>query len=118
MNRYIGVMVVLLLAGCEKEASVRGNFVTDISQIKEGSTNKEGVLKAIGSPFLMTKDNRWVYLGRRELRAPFLHPEVESSVDYVIHFNDKDVVTKIEKPNFQRKEVKYDSDNTPVNLTK
>ena len=118
MNRYIGIALILFLTACEKEAAVRGNFVTNISQIHEGKTTKDYVLKAIGSPFLMTKDNRWVYIGRRELRAPFLHPEVESSVDYIIHFDDKDVVKKIEKPGFKGKDVKYDKGNTPVNLTK
>ena len=118
MNRYIGIALILFLTACEKEAAVRGNFVTNISQIQEGKASKEDVLKAIGSPFLMTKDNRWVYIGRRELRAPFLSPKVESSVDYVIYFDEKDIVKKIEKPAFNGKDIKFDKGDTPVNLTK
>lgn len=118
MNKLLSMSVICLgLAACEHEYSVRCNHIDekDISQIQVGKSNKDDVSKKLGTPFIVTEKNVWLYMCRHEDRTPFRDPMIKESANYRISFDEKGIVRNIEKVDLPYKKMSFDKGYTPVN---
>jgi len=117
MKRIIIISCCVFCFGCERDYAHRGNYITedDASSVVVGKSSKKDVQKHFGSAFLITKDNTWIYMGRRESRVPFKHPVVENSFGYIVSFDNKDIVKSVRKINASIVKMELDKENTRVN---
>lgn len=70
-----------------------------LAQIKPGVTDKQQVIKLIGSPSTVASfdDNVWYYISRQTKQVAFLKPDVLKQKVVIVHFNDKGIVTAIDR---------------------
>lgn len=117
MKRIIIISCCVFCLGCERDYAHRGNYITedDVAAVVVGKSSKKDVQKHLGSAFLMSKDNTWVYMGRGESRAPFKHPVVENSCGYVVSFDNKDIVKSVRKIDAGIVKIELDKESTRVN---
>ena len=91
----------LLLAACAPTVYTRGNLLDEekLAQIKVGESTREEVAAKIGSPTQVGTfdENCWYYFGRRTEQYSFLDPEVTEQKSVEVHFDDKGVVTAVNK---------------------
>ncbi len=87
------------LAGCNLPVNERGNLPKAdlLAQIKPGVTDKNSVKALLGTPSsIATFDgDTWYYISKEEKQIAFLRPEVLNQQVYVVHFNDKGIVTEV-----------------------
>lgn len=117
MKRIIIISCCVFCLGCERDYTHRGNYITedDVASVVVGKSSKKDIQKRLGSAFLMTKSNDWIYMGRGESRAPFKHPIVESSFGYIVSFDNKDIVKSVRKIDATLEQIELDKENTRVN---
>lgn len=120
MNKLLLMAVICLgLTACEHEYSVRCNHIDgkDVAQIQVGKSNKDDVSKKLGTPFIVTEKDVWLYMCRHESRTPFRDPMIMESVNYRISFDEKGIVRNVEKVDLPYKKMSFDKEYTPVNST-
>jgi outer membrane protein assembly factor BamE (lipoprotein component of BamABCDE complex) len=87
------------LAGCGFPVNQRGNLPKPdlLAQIRPGVTDKNSVKALIGtlSSIAAFDGDTWYYISKEEKQIAFLKPVVENQQVYVIHFNDKGVVSDV-----------------------
>jgi len=98
-------MSAIGLSGCGGDVAQRGNLPSAdrISEIQPGSTTREDVAKILGTPSStgVFNDKSWYYISRRTRQFAFLEPEVLDQQVYVIDFDDKGIVRKVEHKNLK-----------------
>lgn len=91
-----GSAVLLLLAACSSEVTVRGNMPDPevVATIQPGSTTRSGVVELLGSPSTVSnfEDKHWYYIGQKQTQVAFLEPEILERSVLVIAFNDAGTV--------------------------
>src|SRR5471030_3542173 len=91
-----GCALPLILAGCTPIVANRGNMLDEerISQVKAGSSSKNDVFEALGSPSIVSTfdDNTWYYVGQRTERVGVFAPEVTDRKLIQVSFDDTDHV--------------------------
>ena len=92
-------LALATLAGCNLPVNERGNLPKAdlLAQIKPGVTDKNSVKSLLGTPSsIATFDgDTWYYISKEEKQIAFLRPEVLNQQVYVVHFNDKGIVTEV-----------------------
>ena len=70
-----------------------------ISQVKTGTSSKNDVFEALGSPSIVSTfdDNTWYYVGQRTERESFFKPEVTDRKVIAVQFDDTDHVKGVER---------------------
>ncbi|MCH8685001.1 outer membrane protein assembly factor BamE [Pedomonas mirosovicensis] len=70
-----------------------------VAAIQPGIDNKESVSHTLGRPSLQSEfdPNTWYYVSRQTEQLAFLNPKPVKHEVLVINFNDKGVVSKVEK---------------------
>jgi outer membrane protein assembly factor BamE (lipoprotein component of BamABCDE complex) len=95
------VLIGFGLTACEPVIAERGNMVDPdrLKTITVGSSSKDDVIKAIGSPTAMGTfdENAWYYMGQRTSQESFFDPEVTDRRIVEIDFDKDDKVTKIKQ---------------------
>jgi len=88
-------------AGCSSIVDTRGNMVSpeQIALIKPGVDDTERVRKVFGSPTSTGAfdPSAWYYIARKTETTAFLTPAVVDSQVVVVRFNDRGLVTAIER---------------------
>jgi outer membrane protein assembly factor BamE (lipoprotein component of BamABCDE complex) len=96
-----GLAFPLLIAGCTPIIANRGNLLDEdrIAQVKTGSSSKNDVFEALGSPSIVSTfdDNTWYYVGQRTEREAFFKPEVTDRKVIAVAFDDTDHVQSIDR---------------------
>ncbi|MDB5394582.1 MAG: outer membrane protein assembly factor BamE [Rhodospirillales bacterium] len=96
-----GFAFPLILAGCTPIIANRGNMLDEdrIAQVKTGSSSKNDVFEALGSPSVVSTfdDNTWYYVGQRTEREAFFKPEVTDRKLIAVQFDDTDHVHSVDR---------------------
>ena len=96
-----GCILPLVLAGCQPIIANRGNMLDEerITQVKAGSSSKNDVFEALGSPSTVATfdDNTWYYIGQRTEREAFFDPVVTDRKIVLVRFDDSDHVKAVEQ---------------------
>lgn len=96
-----GLSLPLLIAGCTPIIANRGNMLDEerIAQVKPGSSSKNDVFEALGSPSVVSTfdDNTWYYVGQRTAREAFFTPQVTDRKIIAVQFDDTDHVKAVER---------------------
>lgn len=91
----------LVLAGCQPIIANRGNMLDEdrIGQVKAGSSSKNDVFEALGSPSITATfdDNTWYYIGQRTEREAFFRPEITDRKVIAVQFDDTDHVKLVDR---------------------
>jgi outer membrane protein assembly factor BamE (lipoprotein component of BamABCDE complex) len=105
--RYPALLVALLAAGCSLPAfmsypdQVRGNKIDQeqVTQLVPGTSTKQDAVALLGSPTARASfdDNTWIYIS--EVTKPVIAGTqgVEAQQVYLLSFNDKGVLTGVQK---------------------
>jgi len=88
------------LTACGLPVDDRGNLPKPdlLAQIKPGVTDKQTVIRLIGSPSSVAAfdDKTWYYISRETKQVAFLKPELLDQQVVVVHFDDKGIVTAVD----------------------
>ena len=114
MFKYAILFFAFLVSGCEHEYSFHGNYITadDLSKIKIGKTTQTSIRTNIGSPFMVTNKNEWLYIAKEEDSLPFKEHVVRSHKTYKIKFNPSGIVSNIEITDVPDLKLKFDKQDT------
>jgi outer membrane protein assembly factor BamE (lipoprotein component of BamABCDE complex) len=95
------IALPVALAGCTPIIANRGNMLDEdrIAQVKSGSSSKNDVFEALGSPSIVSTfdDNTWYYVGQRTEREAFFRPEVTERKVIAVEFDDTDHVKAVDR---------------------
>jgi outer membrane protein assembly factor BamE (lipoprotein component of BamABCDE complex) len=96
-----GCALPLILAGCQPIVANRGNMLDEdrITQVKAGSSSKNDVFEALGSPSIVSTfdDNTWYYIGQRTEREAFFKPVITDRKVIAVQFDDTDHVKTVDR---------------------
>jgi outer membrane protein assembly factor BamE (lipoprotein component of BamABCDE complex) len=96
-----GCALPLILAGCQPIVANRGNMLDEdrIAQVKAGSSSKNDVFEALGSPSITSTfdDNTWYYVGQRTEREAFFRPVITDRKVIAVQFDDTDHVKTVDR---------------------
>jgi outer membrane protein assembly factor BamE (lipoprotein component of BamABCDE complex) len=97
----VGCALPLVLAGCTPIVANRGNMLDEdrITQVKAGSSSKNDVFEALGSPSIVSTfdDNTWYYVGQRTEREAFFKPVITDRKLIAVQFDDTDHVKSLDR---------------------
>ena len=101
-TRCCSILVVALgVAGCATDVEQRGLLPDPdrIAQIHPGSSSRDDVQRILGTPSSVGvfSDNAWYYISRRTEQFSFFDPSVVDQQVYIIAFDDKGIVSAIDK---------------------
>jgi outer membrane protein assembly factor BamE (lipoprotein component of BamABCDE complex) len=94
------LVLPLAVAACTPTVANRGNLVeADRLALVQVGSSKDEVFQTLGSPTMISTfdDNTWYYMGQRTEQTAFFSPEIMDRQIVVVHFDDKDKVTSIDK---------------------
>lgn len=112
--KYAILFFAVLISGCEHERSFHGNYITadDLSKIKIGTTTQRDVRTNIGSPFMVTNKNEWLYISKEEDSLPFKEHIICSHRTYKIEFTPNGIVSNVQTADIQDLKLKFDKQDT------
>ena len=115
-NRYILLALILLTSSCEHDHTFHGNYVTphDLSQIKIGKSTQNDVRAILGSPFLITNKNDWIYISKQEYHMPFREHKTYKHTKYRLLFDENCVVSGVETNDIPDLKLKFDPMDTKL----
>lgn len=120
-----GIFFVFLLASCVSRVERHG-YMFDMSgydAVQVGVTNKEKLVKLMGSPTLITEfegdrlqDSRWIYYSEDVKHFLFFRPKIVDRKIVVMSFDEADVVNQIKTIDLKddNKNLKFAQNQTPV----
>lgn len=93
--------VAVNTAACTRIKDTKG-YLADpqlVSAIQPGIDNKDSVTRTLGRPSLQSEfdPNTWYYVSRQTEQLAFLKPKPVKHEVLVVAFNDKGVVSKVDK---------------------
>ena len=96
---------------------------TDYEMMQEGVTDKEKVLRILGSPTIISdldEDEAWIYYSEDVKRLLFFMPKVTERNIIVIRFNRENIISKLRKIDLSQEEKKlaFSSKHTAVESQK
>ncbi len=108
MKKIIGlVLIQFALIGCSPFIENRGfNHETlDISVVQIGVDTKDTIMEKFGSPSSTSlypsqpglKDSKWFFITKQTSTSAFFKPDTLNQQTVVVSFNEKDVVTEVQK---------------------
>lgn len=89
----------MLLVACSPMSDTRGHVAAtaDIGAIKPGATNKDGVLKLLGSPSSVSSfgPETWYYISARKERKAFFEPKIVEQKVTGVEFDEGGLVREV-----------------------
>lgn len=125
LKNFRGIFFVLVLASCVSRVERHG-YMFDMSgydAVQVGVTNKEKLLKLMGSPTLITdfegdrlQDSRWIYYSEDVKHFLFFRPKIVERKIVVMSFDEADMVNHIKTIdlNDDKAKFKFAQNQTPV----
>lgn len=115
-----GTMVALLaLSGCSRITAQQGFLLDETlaTSIQPGVDNRESVSRTMGRPsFASEFDNgSWYYITRLTGQYAFSRPKTLQQNILIVHFNEKGVVTKVDRRGLEQiADINPSKDKTPT----
>ncbi len=103
------IFLLIALSSCVSRLEKRG-YVFDLSGyelLQEGVTNKEKVLKIMGSPTLISdldNDEAWIYYAEDVENFLFFKPDIKDRNILVLRFNESETIKELKKISFANEE--------------
>jgi outer membrane protein assembly factor BamE (lipoprotein component of BamABCDE complex) len=98
---FLALGCAALLAACEPTIANRGNILEPekLAEVKAGVSTREQVIASLGTPTEISTfdDKTWYYVGRQTEQYSFLDPDVTKQEAVEVRFDDKGVVTSVNK---------------------
>jgi len=95
------VLGLSALTACSIPVNDRGNLPKPdaLAQIKPGVTDKQTVTRLVGTPSATAAfdANTWYYISRETKQVAFLKPELLDQQVVIIRFDDKGIVTAVDR---------------------
>ena len=95
------VLVVVLATSCAARTDIRGNLPDPerLAEIQPGTHSREEVVEILGSPSstAFLDQETWYYISKKTETVAFLAPEVTNRQVLVVRFDDKGVVSAVDK---------------------
>ncbi len=115
MKMFTHICLFFLLTACEVTHHHHGSYVTkdDTSKIRKGDT-QQTVRELLGTPFIETKGNTWLYIGRSEDRMPFREPIFKDRMSYLVSFDSNNKVISTEKIELTESNIQFDTNSTSI----
>ncbi|MEQ8654346.1 MAG: outer membrane protein assembly factor BamE [Kiloniellales bacterium] len=92
IKALMGIIMLLFVAACSQEITVRGNVADpdDVASIEPGITTRSEVARLLGSPSTVSsfRDRTWYYIGQKQTKFAFLDPDILERSVLVVQFND------------------------------
>jgi outer membrane protein assembly factor BamE (lipoprotein component of BamABCDE complex) len=90
-----------VVGGCSPSVEQRGNLPSadKMGEIHAGSTNKDEVVKLLGTPSsvsVFNNDKSWYYISRRTSQMAFFDPDVLDQQVFIVRFDDQGVVKAVD----------------------
>jgi len=99
LRPFVFVAALATLAGCGFPVNDRGNLPKAdlLAQVKPGVTDKNSVKSLLGTPSSVAAfdGDTWYYISKEERQIAFLKPQVIKQQVYIVHFDDKGIVTEV-----------------------
>lgn len=99
LRPFVFAAALATLAGCGLPVNQRGNLPKPdlLEQIRPGVTDKNSVKALLGTPSSVAAfdGDTWYYISKEEKQMAFLRPEVMNQQVYIIHFDDKGIVSEV-----------------------
>lgn len=95
----------IALSACAPTIDNRGHLLDAdrLAEIHPGETNKDQVVKILGTPSStgVFDDKTWYYISRQTKQVAFFDKDVLDQQVYVIDFDNRGVVSKVDRKNLQ-----------------
>lgn len=116
MVKYAVLALVIMCSGCEHDRSFHGNYVTtdDISKITVKKSSMNDVRAVLGTPFIMTRGNEWLYIYKEVDSVPFKENVVKKHKKCRISFTKDRIVDDIKITDIEDLKLKFDSQDTKL----
>lgn len=122
-NIFLFLLISVFTASCAPHITKHGYiFESDnLQMISEGVTDKEAVLKIMGSPTIVSdvdyRDESWIYYSEDVKSFLFFKPEIIDRKILLVEFNNEGTIKNLQKISFldDSKTMKFTSDFTTVN---
>jgi outer membrane protein assembly factor BamE (lipoprotein component of BamABCDE complex) len=96
---------IAVIASCAAMVEQRGNLPVPekLAAIEPGVTNKDEVIKILGSPSSVSvfNDKSWYYISRRTGQTAFFEPDVLDQQVFIVSFDDQGVVKTLDHKGVQ-----------------
>jgi outer membrane protein assembly factor BamE (lipoprotein component of BamABCDE complex) len=96
---------IAVIASCAAMVEQRGNLPVPekLAVIEPGVTNKDEVIKILGSPSSVSvfNDKSWYYISRRTGQTAFFEPDVLDQQVFIVSFDDQGVVKTLDHKGVQ-----------------
>jgi outer membrane protein assembly factor BamE (lipoprotein component of BamABCDE complex) len=96
---------IAVIASCAAMVEQRGNLPVPekLAAIEPGVTNKDEVIKILGSPSSVSvfNDKSWYYISRRTGQTAFFEPDVLDQQVFIVNFDDQGVVKTVDHKGVQ-----------------
>ncbi len=111
MKKFFCIIFIVLSTSCISNYEKRGYAfeLSDYNLLQEGVTSKEGVLKLMGSPTIisdLSSDESWIYYSEEVKKILFFLPKVVERKVVVIKFDDLESVRNIDEYDLDNEESK------------
>jgi outer membrane protein assembly factor BamE (lipoprotein component of BamABCDE complex) len=105
LSSVVGVSGIAVIASCAAMVEQRGNLPVPekLAAIEPGVTNKDEVIKILGSPSSVSvfNDKSWYYISRRTGQTAFFEPDVLDQQVFIVNFDDQGVVKTVDHKGVQ-----------------
>ena len=116
MVKYAVLALVIMCSGCEHDRSFHGNYITtdDIAKITVRKSSMNDVRAVLGTPFIMTKGNEWIYIYKEVDSVPFKENVIKTHKKCRISFTKDRIVDDIKITDIEDLKLKFDSQDTKL----
>ena len=119
-NTFILLITLTMLSSCISSTDKYGYMfeLSDADLLKEGVTTKDGVLRLMGSPTLISDINNeetWIYYSQETKKMLFFKPNIVARNILVLTFNDEELIKSLQKFDLSdESNLKFSSNYTKV----
>ena len=112
----LSAAAIISASACTPTQATRGNFLEDrqIEDVKVGEHSRYDILQYMGSPTATApfNENKWYYIGQKTEKRGILDHEVIEEQVIAVEFDDKGIVSKIERLDTEREDIPVNKNKT------
>jgi len=121
MKNFLTITIFFLLTSCLNQVETRGYVfeLSDYKLIREGISNRDFVLEAMGNPTLTldhnTNEELWIYFSEDIHKFLFFKPNILNRKIMILAFDNNGTVKKITNHDLKdQNNIKFSNDYTKV----